>query len=151
MTTDVQDFDFDSVPDAPDYRPFPTGAHRVRIVSKVVDVEAKGEKPANRYIAVSATYIEPVECDTDNLPKAGDISQQRYYTFSGKDGGEFARSQLKRIAAPVCAAIGQSGLQAFLAATAEEGLVGVLVVKEEPNEYQGKVTMQNKFLSFTLD
>jgi hypothetical protein len=148
----VEDFDFDSVPDASEFRPFPTGAYRVKLVGKADSSEKDGV--TKKFINVQAELLEIVETSAEeNLPKAGDITGQRYYIFSGKDNGEFARSMLKKIAAPIGAAIGATGLQAFLQAISTEtgGLQGVLVVKEKPNTYNGRTTMQNEFVNFTLD
>ena len=72
----VEDFDFDSVPDASEFRPFPTGAYRVKLVGKADSSEEDGV--TKKFINVQAELLEIVETSAEeNLPKAGDITGQR--------------------------------------------------------------------------
>lgn len=148
---DFEDFDFDGVPDAPSYRTFPPGAHKVTLTAAVKTDKTDASK---KWVQVSLKYIAPVEVDPslaeEDLPKVDDVSTVRYYIFGGKDGGVFMRGQLKKVQAPIGKAIGSQDFKAFLAATAE-GLVGTVVVKEKDNTFRDKTTKQQEIENFILD
>lgn len=76
------DSTLDDLADAPSFKPFPAGTHRV---SCSFDVKQIGDKAA---FELTCTMLEPIELadPTQELPKAGDTASTAY--FMGNDVGE---------------------------------------------------------------
>lgn len=123
---DLLDETLDDLADLPETKPFPAGAHNVKVTVR------RNTKKAGAYI-VEMVHNEVVELSNPNLPeeehpKPGDKSTVFISTIT-KDGkkNEFGQGQLKLVLKPLAALVGSNNIAAILEGT-KDGVECVVVV-----------------------
>lgn len=137
----VPEFDFNDVPDAPVVRVFPAGVYEVDLKTSW---NAKKEDPEKHHVLIELHFVSAVEVSNpDPDLKKGDKTFISYYVKHSK-AGEIARSQLKIVQAPIGQAIGSGSSSAFMEATKEgiRGKVTLGVQKSSDPKYSDSNTIQ---------